>query len=158
MASDIFLKVDGIAGESNDSKHKDEIDVSSFSWGLSNTSSHSAGAGGGSGKVQFNDFHFSTNTSKASPLLMKACATGEHIKDATITVRKAGGTQLEFMKVKFSDVLISSYNNAGGGDTPQDQVSLNFAKIEFSFTSQNADGKPGDTVRAGWDLRANRAV
>jgi type VI secretion system secreted protein Hcp len=161
MAVDAFLKMDGIAGESQDSKHKGEIEVESFSWGASQSGSFSFGGGGGAGKVQFQDFHFVTGISKASPLLLKACATGEHIKEATITVRKSGGeSQLDFMFVKMNDVLVSSYSSAGsrGDALPSDQVSLMFAKIDFTIKTQSADGSLGGEVRAGWDLKANKAV
>src|SRR5258705_10860493 len=109
MASDIFAKIGDIKGESIDDKHKDEIDIMSFSWGLSNTGSFASGGGGGAGKAQFQDFHFTTNTNKSSPKLFLACATGEHIKEATITVGKAGRGQQEYIVIKMNDVLISSY-------------------------------------------------
>ena len=110
--------------------------------------------------MQFQDFHFSTNVSKASPVLLKFCATGEHIKEATLSVRKSGESQQDFMFIKMNDVLVSSYNSAGsrGDALPAEQVSLNFAKIEFTIKTQNADGSLGGEVRAGWDLKANKAV
>jgi type VI secretion system secreted protein Hcp len=159
---DYFLKLDGIEGESRDDKHKNEIEIESFSWGATHTGTLAFGGGGGAGKVQFNDFHFASSSTKASPLLMRACATGQHIKSAVLTVRKAGtegGGGQEFYKLTLSDVLISSYQaGGGGGSAPQDQSSLNFAKIEFSFTPQDATGKPTESVKAGWDLKANKAV
>ena len=160
MAVDMFLKLDGIKGESTDSKHKDEIEVMSYSWGLTQTGTMAFGGGGGAGKVQFQDFHFTQKVGTASPLLFKSCSTGAHIKEATITVRKAGESPQEFLQIKLNDILISSYQSGGssGGDVPTDQFSLNFAKIEYAVTAQDATGKPGETVRAGWDLKANKAV
>lgn len=160
MASDIFLKLDSIVGESNDIKHKGEIEIDSFSWGVSQSGTFSAGGGGGAGKAQFQDFHFTTGASKASPSMFKACASGQHIKNAVLTVRKAGEQPLEYYHIKMSDVLVSSYQSSGsgGGGVPTESLSLNFAKIEFSFTEQSADGKPGATFSAGWDLKANKAV
>jgi type VI secretion system secreted protein Hcp len=159
MASDIFAKIGDIKGESIDDKHKDEIDVMSYSWGLSNAGSLASG-GGGAGKAQFQDFHFTSNTNKASPKLFLSCATGEHIKEATITVRKAGGTRLEYIVIKMNDVLISSYQTGGssGEDRPTDQVSMAFAKIEYSYTPQKADGSADAAITAGWDLKANKKV
>ena len=90
MAFDCFLKLDGIEGESHDSKHKNEIDVQSWSWGQSQTGTHGSGGGGGAGKVSMQDFHFVMGVNKSSPKLMLACATGEHIKKAVLTCRKAG--------------------------------------------------------------------
>src|SRR5580765_8167047 len=114
MAFDAFLKIEGIDGESTDDKHKGEIEISSFSWGVSNPGSFASGGGGGSGKVSFQDLHFTATTSKASPKLFLFCATGEHFKKATLTCRKAGGesqgSRAEFLYVKMEDVLVSSYS------------------------------------------------
>lgn len=157
-AFDAFLKLDGIKGESKDSKHADEIQLESFSWGAVQAGSHSAGGGGGAGKVQFQDFHFVMQANKASPNLMLHCATGVHIPHVHLVVRKAGGTQLEFIKVKFSDVLISSYQTGGnnGGGIPMDQVSLNFTKIVYDYVEQKADGSGAPAVNAGYDLKAQK--
>src|ERR1700681_1453495 len=103
MAADYFLKIDGIDGESHDSKHKDEIDLMSWSFGASQLGTHSAGGGGGAGKVSMQDFHFTMHVNKATPKLFLACATGEHIKKAVLTCRKAGKDQQEFQKVTFTE-------------------------------------------------------
>ena len=160
MASDIFAKIGDIKGESTDSKHKDEIDIMSFSWGMSNTASSASGGGGGAGKVQFQDFHFTTNTNKSSPKLFLACATGEHIKEATITVLRPGENRQQYIVIKMNDVLISSYQTGGssGADRPTDQVSMAFAKIEYSYTPQRADGSLDAAVTEGWDLKANKKL
>ena len=161
-AVDYFLKIDGIDGESQDSQHKGEIDVESFSWGAAQTGSFATGGGAGPGGVQFQDFHFTMRVNKASPKLMLSCASGQHIKWATLTGRRASveGQEQEFYKLQFTDVLISSYQTAAaGGDTiPVDQVSFNFSKIEFDYTPQGATGASGTTVTAGWDLKQNKKV
>ncbi len=108
MASDTFARIGDIKGESTDSKHKDEIEVLAWSWGVVQSGSIGHGGGGGAGKASFHDFSFVHTIDKASPLLMKACATGTHIKDATITVRKAGKGQQEYLVIKLTDVLITS--------------------------------------------------
>ena len=158
---DYFLKLKGIDGESTDHKHKGEIDVESFSWGETNSGSHVTGGGGGAGKVSMQDFHFVMRASKASPKLMLACATGEHIGDGTLVCRKAGTDQQEFLTIKMTDLLVSSYQTGGssnGGVVPMDQVSLNYAKIEFEYKEQKADGSLGGAVKAGYDLKANKKV
>src|ERR1700753_4105926 len=81
-AVDYFLKIDGIEGESKDSKHKGEIDLDSWSWGANQSGTYHGGGGGGAGKVAMQDFHFVMKINKASPKLMLACASGEHIKKA----------------------------------------------------------------------------
>ena len=99
MASSIFARIGTIKGESRDARHKDEIEVLSWAWGLSQSGGGGQGGGAGAGKVTFHDFTFTHHVDKASPSLMKACATGTHVKDATITVRKAGKGQLEYLVI-----------------------------------------------------------
>jgi type VI secretion system secreted protein Hcp len=160
-AVDYFLKIDGIPGESQDSKHKGEIDIESFSWGATQSGAHAAGGGGGAGKVSMQDFHFVMKINKASPKLFLACANGEHIKKAVLVCRKAGREQQEFLTVTMSDLLVSSYQTGGSGHAdilPTDQISLNFAKVEFEYKEQKPDGTLGGAVKAGYDLKQNKAV
>ena len=161
MAVDYFLNLGTVEGESADHKHKGEIDLQSWSFGATNAGSFSMGGGGGAGKVSMQDFHFVMRTSKASPKLMLACATGEHIKKAVLVSRKAGTEQQEFLKVTMSDVLVSSYQTGGsanGGDFSTDQISLNFAKIEVEYKEQKPDGSLGGAIKAGYDVEANKKV
>ena len=158
MASDYLLEIDGIKGESSDSKHKDTIEIESFSWGATNAGSHASGGGGGAGKVVFQDLHFTTHVNKSSPLLMLACATGQHIKKAVLFVRKQGGDQQEFYTVTLEDILVSSYQSgghAGGGSVPTDQFALNFTKIKYEYKPQKADGSLDSAQTAGWDVKKN---
>ena len=158
-AVDYFIKFDGIKGESADSKHKDEIDLESWSWGESNAGGVGRGGGGGSGKVTMQDFHFVMRTNTASTSLMKACASGQHIKTATLTARKAGKGQQEYLTFKFQDVLVSSYQTGGseGSDIQADQVSFAFAKIEVEYRPQKPDGSPGAPESFRYDLKANKS-
>ena len=162
MASDIFAKIGDIKGESVTEGHKDEIDVMSFSWGVTQAGTMATGGGGGAGKAQFSDFSFMTNTSKASPSLFLACASGQHIKEATITVRKAGGDkgQQEYLILKMTDVLVSSFQASGsqGADRPTESVSMAFAKVEFSYIPQKQDGSSGGDITVGWDLKKNAKI
>ena len=160
-AVDYFLKVEGIDGESGDAKHKNEIDLESWSWGETQSGSHAFGGGGGAGKVSMQDFHFVMRVNKASPKLFLACATGEHIPKAVLTCRKAGGKQEEFLKVNFTDLLVSSYQTGGSGGSdiiPMDQISLNFAKIEVEYKMQDSKGQTTSPVKAGYDLKAGKKV
>lgn len=159
-SSDYLLEIDGIKGESTFAKHKDAIEISSFSWGVSQTTVHSSGGGGGAGKASFQDLHFTTSVNKSSPLLFKRCATGEHIKKATLFVRKAGGDQ-DYMTVTLEDVLVSSFSDAPAKTSdavPTDHVSLHFQKIHFSYAQQGADGKLAAPITAGYDLKANKTA
>src|ERR687895_2215041 len=157
---DYFLKFDGIKGESTDAKHKDEIDIESWSWGATNARPTTGSRGGaGAGKVAMQDFHFVMKLNSASPALLKACATGQHIKMATLTSRKAGKGQQEYLTFKFHDVLVSSYQTGGSEHAdvlPMDSVSFNFAKIEVEYKSQKPDGSLGPGANFKFDLKANK--
>ena len=149
MAVDAFLKIyvtddQLIEGESRDKAHRGEIELLSFSW-----------SGGGEGKASFHKLMFSSHISKASPLLAKACATGQHIKEGVITVRKAGGS-FDFYKAQFSDVFVSSFDESASegaeDDGPMSQISMNFDKIEIDYKVQNPNGSVGDEVFVAIDL------
>ncbi|MGV6849079.1 MAG: Hcp family type VI secretion system effector [Marinibacterium sp.] len=157
---DYFLKINGIDGESTDSKHPNEIDVLSWSWGETNSGTHGTGGGGGAGKVSMQDFNFVMTYNKASPLLMLKCAEGKHIPDAMLTCRRAGGNQQEYLIVTFTDLLISSYQTGGsaGDVVPVDQISFNYAKVEFEYKPQKKDGTLDAAVKTGYDLQANLKV
>ncbi len=155
-AVDYFLKIDGIPGESQDSKHKNEIQLESFSWGEMNAGTAAYGGGMGAGKVQMQDFHFVMTVNKASPKLILACANGEHIKNAVLVCRKAGKEQQEYLKITFSDLLISSYNTTGSGGAgviPLDEIAFNYSKIEYEYKEQKADGTLAGPVKIAWDLK-----
>ena len=138
-ATEFFLKIEGVDGESTDAKHKGSIDLESWSWGQSQSGTHSSGGGGGAGKVSMQDFHAVMKVCKASPRLMLACATGEPIKKAVLTCRKAGTDQQEYFKVTMTDLLVSSYQTGGNGHGvgPTDQFSLNFGTIQFDYVAQD---------------------
>jgi type VI secretion system secreted protein Hcp len=157
---DYFLKLDGIPGESRDAKHKDEIQIESFSFGESQAGTMAFGGGGGAGKVKMQDFHFAMNVNKASPKLFLACATGTHIKSAVLTARKAGKDQQDYLKVTLKDVLVSSYQTNGdahANSLPTDQVSVNFAEIEIEYKEQKIDGGLGAATKVGYNLKEMQA-
>jgi type VI secretion system secreted protein Hcp len=159
--ADYFLKIDGIDGESQDHKHKGEIHLESWSWGESNGGSAAHSGGAGAGKVNMQDFHFVRQFNKASPKLAIACASGEHLKKAVLTCRRAGKDQQEFFKVTMSDLIVSSFQTGASnhGDVlPTEQISLNFSKIEWEYKEQKADGTLGGAVKAGWDQKQTKAV
>lgn len=158
--TDYFLQISGIPGESKDDKHKDWIDVLSWSWGETHAASPATGSGAGAGKVQFEDFAFTSRLSKASPALFLACANGKHIKEAKLVARKAGKGQQEFLTWTFSDLLVTSYqtNGSSGDDTVIDAISLNFSKAIVSYKAQKADGSLDTPITVGWDAKTNTKV
>jgi type VI secretion system secreted protein Hcp len=159
---DIFIKLDGIEGEAMDDKHKNEIEVQSFSWGVSNGGTFAVASGGGSKHANFQDVHFTKLIDKSSPKLFLASATGQHIATGTLTFRKAGTKegQVEYLKIKLSDLLVSSYqmSDHAGAELPNEQVSINFSKIEFDYKEQKQDGSLGGSVTAGYDLKLAKKV
>jgi type VI secretion system secreted protein Hcp len=158
MGADIFGKIGDIKGESGDAKHKDEIEILSYSWGVSQTGTMAFGGGGGAGKANFQDFNFMHYLDKASPVLLQRCASGEHIKEATITVRKAGQKEpLEYLVIKLSDILVSSVSSSGTGDaSTSESVTLNYAKVIVEYKPQKADGSLDAGVFFKYDLKANK--
>ena len=156
MAVDVFLKLGDIKGESKDSKHVGEIDVLSWSWGVSQTGSMSAGGGGGAGKANFSDLNIMHALDKASPVLMSKCATGEHIKEPTLVSRKAGKGQQEYLIVKLNDILITSVQPSGSSEHPMESVSMQFAKVDLEYKPQKEDGTLDAGLHFKYDIKANK--
>ena len=157
MASDIFAKIGDIKGESLDDKHKDEIEVLSWSWGVSNAGEMRGGSGGGEGKASFHDLSFTHNIDKASPVLLQACATGVHLKEATITHRKAGKGQQEFLIVKMSDVIITGVAHGDTSDGGHaENVTLTFAKVDLQYKPQKPDGTLEAGIHFKYDIKGNK--
>jgi type VI secretion system secreted protein Hcp len=158
MAQDIFLKIAGIDGESLDSAHKNEIDVTSWAWQILQESNMHIGSGGGSGKATVKDLSFVHNVDRSSPNLMKFCLTGKHIAEAKLTVRKAGGSPLEYLKITMTDVVITNVQPAGSNadEVIKEHVSMSFAKVKHEYTVQNQQGGSGGAVTAGYDIKLNK--
>jgi len=151
MAIDIFAKIGDIKGESSDDKHKDEIEVLSFSWGVSNPAT---GPGGAGGHATFHDLAITHHVDKATPQLLQACATGQHLKEATITHRKAGKGQQEFLVIKMNDVIITGVSHAGNTEvTASESVTLAFAKVDLEYRPTKSDGTLDAGVHFKFDLK-----
>jgi type VI secretion system secreted protein Hcp len=160
MAMDMFIKLDDIKGESSDDKHANEIDVLAWSWGETQSGSAHIGGGQGAGKVHVQDLHFTKHTDKSSPVLFGMCAAGKHIKQALLTVRKAGEKPLEYIKITMNDCIITSISlgGQGGQDRLTENISLNFASVKYEYTPQKKDGSGDAVVQTGWDIAANKAT
>lgn len=153
MRSDIILKIEGVKGESRDQTYQGEIDIQSWSWGMTNNGTAHLGEGNGGGVVSVQDIHFTKIIDKSSAKLMQHCCTGKHFPKATLIQRRAGGDKpLEFLKIEFEQVLVSSYQTGSHGDSPTDSFSFNFAKFKATYTVQNADGTKGAPDEAGYDI------
>ncbi len=172
-AVDYFLKIDGIKGESQDKTHKDEVDVFSFSWGMSQQGTGGKGGGGGAGKVAFHDFKVTKEVDLSTPKLWDACATGKHIASAVLTCRKAGGSPIEYWTITLTDVLVSSVlqhpptfeygeeSNQAKGNTGNlvatETVTFNFAAYEANYKQQQKDGTAGGAVTSKFNVKTNAA-
>ncbi len=162
MAFDTFIKIDGIEGESTDSKHTGWIEVISYEAGVSQKASATASsAGGGSSeRADFDDFIFIKQLDKASPKLAIACADGSHIDTIIVEVCRAGTEKVKFMEYKLSNCIISKVKTSGGGgDVPAEAININYGKIEWAYTVQKRQGGgPAGNVAGGWDLQKNCKV
>ena len=153
-----FLTIDGIKGESTDSKHAGAIDISSFSFGVTNSGSTQIGGGAGAGKASFSSFKFNKLYDSSSPALFEGTATGEHFKAATFTFRRSGAEQADFLTVKLTDVLITGYQQGGTKEPPLlEAVSLDASKIAIEYKPQRADGSLGSPIGTSFSVTENKA-
>lgn len=156
MAADIFAKIGDIKGESLDDKHKDEIEVMSISWGVSNSGSMAFGSGGGEGKASFHDLTFMHRYDKASPILMQSCANGTHLKEGIITLRKAGKGQQEYLVVKMNDIIVTAVQPSFANNEPSESISLSFSKVAVEYKPQKADGSLDAGIHFKYDIKAQK--
>ena len=159
MAANMFIKIGDIKGESTDKTHAGEIDVLSWSWGMSQSGTPHTG-GGGAGKVSVQDISVTKFFDSATPPVMLACCNGQHFKEARLTVRKAGTKPLEYLKVIMKDVLVSSVSTGGNNseDRLTETITLNFAEFKVEYSPQKADGSAGAVIGAGWNIVKNAKV
>jgi type VI secretion system secreted protein Hcp len=154
MAVDFYLRIDGIEGESTDSKHKGEIDVLSWSWGASNPGRAVPGSGVPAGMPMIQDLHFTAKMSKASPRLFLACATGQHLTEARLAAVRAGAKPGEFLKLTLTGVRVTAYQTGGSEAdeiVPMDQVALNFLRLKIEYRPQKPDGSLDTPVVVDFD-------
>lgn len=157
MAVDMFLKLGDIAGESKDKSHLGEIDVLAWSWGASNSGTFHVGGGGGAGKANVQDLSLTKWVDLASTEIFLAVCNGKHFPEATLVVRKAGETPLEYLTIKMTEVMVTSYSTGGSGgeDRLTENVTLNFSKVQVSYKEQAAKGAQAKAPSVSWDIAAN---
>ncbi len=156
--TDMFLKIDGIEGESLDDRHKGEIHISAYSLAAANAGSAGASSGSSVGKAQIQDLSFAKVVDKSSPNLFINCCNGKPIPSIVLTVRKAGEKPQEYLTITLTDSFVSSFSHVGSDDgkQPTESVSLNFSKIKFEYKTQLADGSLGPAVAKTYDIKANK--
>ena len=146
-ASDIFIKIGDIKGESTDDKHKDWIEVLSWSWGTSTGTAKTRK--GTAPAVCVQDLVLTKNVDSSSPQLIMNGVLGEAVKEATLVMRKAGKGQQEFLVIKLQEVLVSSYQTGGNSaneSAMMDQLVLHFNSIQGEYRPQKPDGSLGTPV------------
>ena len=161
MASDMFLEIQDIPGESTDDKHKNWIEILSFSGGVTQAVAGAASTGGARSaqRCDHSDFSFMKTLDKATPKLALACSVGTHIPKVVLELCRATGDKQLYYKLTMTDVLVTSAQVSGssGGDIPMESVSMNYAKIEWEYTeTDHKTGKKGGTTKTHWDLATNK--
>jgi len=155
MSYDCFIKLAGVEGESKAAGYENSIEVFSFSFGASNPVSRTGAGGLGAGKVDISAVNFMKKTDKSTPKLFQACCDGQHFDKCSLTMRKAGGKQVEFFELALKKVYIESYQvsgSGGGDDTPSESISMAFESLEVNYWPQDAAGGKGGLIAAGWDI------
>ncbi len=160
MALDMFMRIEGVNGESRDANHKNWTDVKSFSWGAEQPGSMHTGGGGGTGKVNFNDLKVTTAIDKAAPTILKNCATGQHLAKVEISVCKAGGTQIEYSRTTLEDVLITGVKFIGANENEALIIEYSFqaAKVRNQYWEQSDKGTKGAEVQMAFNIKENKTT
>lgn len=153
--ADIFLKINGISGEAKDAVHQGEIEISSWQWEMAQQSSMMLGSGGGAGKATIKDLKFVHQIDRSSPNLMRYCLTGRHIPEAILSVRKAGGVPLDFLKIIMGDVIITSVKPIVHDESYYEHVALSFSRVKQEYILQSDIGASAGTVTASFDIKEN---
>lgn len=163
MPADVFLKLDGLTGDSTDSKHPNELEVLSFSSGVSMAMGPRSFSGSATNeRASLSDLSITKVVDSSSPFLFKAVCAGQSIAEATLSVNRADGKggKIEYLKYTLNDVVISNYQASGsdGSGLPVESFALNYAKIQISYTATDATGAAKGAKMAGWDVALNKPV
>ncbi|MFM0647724.1 type VI secretion system tube protein Hcp [Paraburkholderia bryophila] len=160
MSVDMYMRVDGVTGESKDANHKGWIDIQSYSWGAAQPGNMATGSGGGIGKASFQDLEVETFMDKAAPAILKYCANGRHLPQVEVSVCKAGGAQIEYLRITLSEVLVTSVLQGAARTSEAVQVTYAFqaAKVRKQYWEQTDQGNRGGESVLAWDVKQNREV
>lgn len=162
----MFLKLDGIKGDSTSAQGKDQIELLSWNHGVSMPMTHGGGSGVSvkHGRCVHQDITFSKYLDMSSPTLNLYCSGGNNIKSAEISLfqaDKSDGEPVKYYVIKLEDVIISNISiGAGTNELPIETVTLHYNKITWTYKKQKDDapgGAEGD-ITSGWDLQTNKKV
>jgi len=160
----MHLKLEGgdvkFAGESKHVKHKDQIQLLAWSWGLSQSGSFGNGSGGGAGKANVQDISFTKYVDKSTTSFIKALVTGAHMDTVTLAVSKAGGKQEDYLTIKLTSAMITSYSTGGSGgeDMLTENISISFAKFDIEYFAQNDKGAVASAGTVGYSVEEVNAT
>jgi type VI secretion system secreted protein Hcp len=160
-AIDIFLKLDGIPGDSTADRHVGEIIVLSYRTEIEATLASHLGGGAGAGKSELSGIQFRKRLDKASVALLLACASGRHIASGRFTFARASEHAVAFYTVTLEDVLVSRIAQAVGSSESaltDEEVTLQCRRIHWAFSSQNPDGTHAPPITGGWDLGTHQLL
>jgi type VI secretion system secreted protein Hcp len=156
MASDIFLKIEGITGEAQDATHEGEIDIHGWHWAVHQDARMLSGSGGGAAKATVQDMVLVHGIDRATPSLMAACFQGKHFAQTVLTLRKSGGLPLDFFKITMSDVVITRVQPYGSDGGHFEEVHLSFSKIKQEYLMQHPRGGSAGMVTGAFDIKNNQ--
>jgi len=179
---DAFLQIDGIQGECTEDKHKDWIELESWSWGCTqaSSSSHSTAGGSAAGKAEFSDITITILLDNAFPKIFEHCVKGTHIKNATLEMCRPGGTKFKYLEIKLENLLITNFvygiqsprDRASGGqgtgdksrpqpegdEFPTGTITFNYGKVKTTYFKQNEKGGGAGQIAFGWDLTTSKSM
>lgn len=158
MAVDYFLELEGIKGESQDDKHKDQIQLLSWSWGASNVSSVSGTGGSGAGKADLSDFNCMTNFDKSTPVFFKAVTKGTHITKGTLFAIKSGADGKPYLKVNFNEIFITSLQMSASSEVPSVSLSFTYNEIGIDYSVQSEKGILTSTGEVKYNVKQNKTT
>jgi type VI secretion system secreted protein Hcp len=171
---DIFLKLDGISGESTTKGHEKEIKVVSYDQSIDSTVPSGGGSGGGAGKATFSGVRIRKLLDTASIPIALACASGLHIQSARVAFRRAS-PPLDFYVVTLEDVVVThagqcattgtqsplafeTLAKSSAGAALLEEVTLHFGKVRWEYRPIGPKGTGLPPITGGWDVKANRKL
>jgi type VI secretion system secreted protein Hcp len=159
--TNMYLKLDGLDGESLDEDHKNWIEIESFHWGVDNPSSFAQGQGGQSTQAHIASMDIVKRCDKSSVILKKNCTTGKHIASGTVSCMKLDGdSRVEYLKIDLTDIMVSNFQWTGSGGDVQmgESVSLVFAEYKSSFKLQQNTGGGGGSVEHSYNVQTGKST
>ena len=161
MAIDVYLQIDGIKGESQDDRHKDWIECTSVTWGVSQPRSATASTGGGhtAERCEHQEIALTKLADLASPILLQTCSAGKTIPKAKLEFMRADGQgeRIKYFEIELENVLIGGVQpSVAEGSIIHEAVGLKFSKIKWKYTQQKVTGGAGGNTSGGWDLATNK--